>query len=279
MVSTRSRRAIVGAALAALVLSLPSPMLGADPPSVTYDPAREVADPAADAAKAAAFSKFLEASPLTVKAGAVISPQSPCPLIVGTTCTPAAAKYLTFTRYHQKTDYYCLPTSIQSILHSKFGGYVSPSVKGGQDAIYATTGKDEGKGLAYINTELKKHTRTPSDWLYASATASKWEDIWNYVIFDAGENGWPTWARVNWNDPDWPDHSGSTAVAGHASVAMGYDPTASPYKVRVYDPWSYVKSDGAFYFGPSYSSAPDSAGYWTAGTDKYYSAFIGPLWY
>ena len=229
------RRLSVAMAIPMLALVCPGAASAGGPTPVTYDPTVNVTDPAADNAKASDLASFLVGSPLVLPQGATaqVAALSPCPLIVSTTCTPASPKYLTFSSYHQKTSSYCLPASIQSILHSQFGGYVSPSVKGGQDTIYASTGTSAGSGLTYLNAEFSY----------------------------------------------WPDHSGSATSVGHASVIFGYDPSATLYTIRIYDPWSYVTSDGSFYFGPAYNATPDTAGYYDDTTARYKNAFIGPLWY
>lgn len=110
------RRLSVVLVIPVLALLTPTALSAAGPVSLTYDPSASPADPAADAGKRSDLAGFLAASPLAIgSTSGVVAPMTPCPLIVGTTCTPAAPKYLAFSQYYQKTNDYCLSASIQSV--------------------------------------------------------------------------------------------------------------------------------------------------------------------
>ena len=230
------------------------------PTSLTYDPAIVVQDPAVVAAKAADFAAFTSRQQF----------QAATPLV------PSAVT-LVMNKYHQKTTSYCLAASNQTILDTKFGGYATPSVKAGQDAIYACTGTNAETGRQCMNTELQKHARTPSDWLYTNINVTSSSSLWNYILYDVGTYSWPTFVRVNWDSPYWPDHNTGTTVVGHASDAIGYDSPSSA--VKVYDPWTYVQTDGTCYVGPGYSSSADRACHFTLTLQNYWNATLGPEWY
>jgi hypothetical protein len=274
---------VASALLVGIVLAgSPAVIVGKDPLGPVGLPADnsdlEALDPAEVAAKAADFEAFLLAHGAT---SGTVSLEAPCPLGADTVCEPGQSKTLAMNKYHQMTNAYCLPASFQTILNTKFGGYVTGGVKAGQTAIMSGINATAGaNSLLYLNNELKKHPRTPSNWVYAVASVSKWEDLWGYIIYDVGQYNWPTWVKVDWNDPLWPDHSSSSTVVGHASLAIGYVP-APTYNVVVYDPWSYIKSSGGCYFGPGYSSSPTAACSFSIKVWDYYTTTVDvhKTWY
>ncbi len=228
-------------------------------------------DAAIAAAKSIDFQAWLTLQQPTLGIETV-SPSVICPQAVGD-CDPAGDKVLSFTKYHQKTTNYCLPASIQSILQSKFGGYAGSTVKAMQDTIFASTGTNSGLGRSYINQQIASKG---ADWAYVSISVTSWQHLWSLIVYDVANYNWPTWVRVDWNSEYWPSH-GSGGPTGHASVSYGYYSAA--IQVPVYDPWTYVKSDGSCYIGPGYSASPDKACSYRMTAQDYYSAYMGPAWY
>lgn len=246
------------------------------------DPGGSPANPGTAAAyvvsKAADYQAFVEG--LGTRAGA-ISPAS-CPTIAGgissrvgpaTTCPPSSY-LLGLNKYHQKTTYYCLVAAIQSILNTKFGGYVSGGITAGQNAIATAThttsgGTIDSNGLSYTNAQLSVHTKTPSDWLYVDSSTTSASQLFSRVQYDVGD-AWPLFVMVNWNSPSWPDH-GTGGPVGHASLGIGW---VDPGTLYAYDPWSQLLSGGSCYFGPGYSSSPNNACYATLSSASYYNTTV-----
>jgi hypothetical protein len=184
----------------------------------------------------------------------------------------------TFTEYHQKTQYWCLPTTAQSILAWNFGTttYVGSNVANSQQNIANSMGNytDDATAFAYINGQFR---RWGSAFNYVPVNdKSSLSSFETRITQETDYWGEPLYVRVDVSSPYYAWTQGNRAY--HATVSIGYygygssamigDPYVDPQHTNgctptpgKYPGYSSTTSDyGCVYYGYS------SNNYWLAMT-------------
>jgi hypothetical protein len=149
---------------------------------------------------------------------------------------------LSFTIYHQKTSYYCLPAVGQSIAHDAFGGYDAPSVSAVQQEIAGamkttTGGTIDANALSWLNNSFATHGRT---WRYTPYDSGDQTTFANHVKYDVVGYNLPMYVRVQLASGHYAWRQTNPAL--HATLATGYSNSGT--NVRSADPFAHKKADG-----------------------------------
>jgi hypothetical protein len=205
-----------------------------------------------------------------------------------TTAATDSALLVWWPGFHQKTTYYCLVATVQSMAYFDieaewYYDLGSGSIKGAQDKIYSgyknpdgtkwagikaatcdasPCGADDAKALAWLNGQYKHANMS---WHYAAVTPSSASDFNNYVSFDVGASEEPTYVRVDLSTKSgtgymWyqgPNKYGHHI--DHATLVVGYNTTKKTD--TSYDPFTHTLSTGAC--STSYDPKYDVACNWT----------------
>lgn len=184
-------------------------------------------------------TSYAEAKEAEAAGGSVIGPSVVDP---GGGGSYPSSDALTFTIYHQKTAYYCVPAVGQSIAHYAFGGYTTPTVADNQQDIAeamgtTTAGTIDSNGLAWLNARFSEHDRT---WRYTQYDSGTLTTFTNHVKYDVAGYNMPMYVRVQLASGHyaWTQHTNAL----HATLATGYSNSGS--NVRSADPFAHTKADG-----------------------------------
>ena len=310
------RSALVALALAAL---LPMSALAADPiedtstfgTGIAVDPIapdNSSVPPAYLKEKNRQLKDFVKTGahpPRPVKHGAAAPQLDVLPM--SGTGVPAQAYLTWYPGFHQKTGYYCLIATVQSIAYFDleplwYRTLGSGSIRGAQDKLYygyydpdgtwnpalwvggaTNSGASDAKAVVWINRQFSSYGY---GWYYAVARRpSSTEELMTYIRFDVGVSAEPTYIRGDLSVPEYPWRQAAVKVNGkwvhalHATLAVGY--RDSDGVVRSYDPFTSPKSDGRCQKGPF--QGPDFACSWNMLADNYYDAVdknvANPIWW
>jgi hypothetical protein len=214
----------------------------------------------------------------------------------------ATSRYLSwYPGFHQKTTYYCLVATVQSIayfdLESQwYYGLGTGSILGAQNKIYngyydpdghynpgiissAPPGASDAKAIAWMNTQFSRYGYS---FYYVAVTPSSQGAFMAEIRFDVSDYE-AAYVRVDLSTPSgtgymWYQASGPRGHILHATLAVGYDDSAGT--VRSYDPFTHTTSSGCSTY---YSSSYDWACNWTITQTRYWRGMdrtVGiPLWF
>ncbi len=186
----------------------------------------------------------------------------------------ATSGYLNgYVQYHQKTNYWCLPAVMQTILRFKQGNtWITPSVLGKQTDIYNQIGTSESVALSWINARLSGFQYLAED------PKSDLPYFTSHVMADVTSFVYPTYVAVEVANTNYV--WSQSGPARHASAALGY--SSSGAYVRIGDPFTspdYSPYCATGASNPGYSSAPNYGcvyGPWEM--SKYHAAAYAQWW-
>lgn len=234
--------ALVAALIAGVALATaPSVALAADPPGTginNHGATTDAKTPAAGGytladvqAKEAALASMIKSQ------GSLLAYQ-------------ASARLSGFTPYHQKTNYQCLPATIQSIAHYLGFGWITPSVQSAQATIAAAVGTDPDDGtfdhnaLNWLNNQAASHG---DPWRYVGQTPATLDDFRYRVNADVVLWAMPTYLRVDLSVStrrfkyfQAPKANGDHVL--HATYVTGYRNSLT--NIEVADPLTYATVSG-----------------------------------
>ncbi len=308
------RSALVALALAAL---LPMSALAADPiedtstfgTGIAVDPIapdNSSVPPAYLKEKKKQFKDFVKTGarpPRPVKHGAAAPQLDVLPM--SGTGLPSQAYLTWYPGFHQKTSYYCLVATVQSIAYFDlepmwYRTLGSGSIKGAQDKLYYgyydpdgtwnpalwvggayNSGASDAKAIVWMNNQFSSYSY---GWYYAVATPSNFDQFMSYIRFDVALSAEPSYVRVDLSTPrgtgyPWYQAAKGSAHPLHATLAVGY--RDSDEVVRSYDPFTYTNSTGRCNLGSF--PGPDFACNWNMFGRRYFNGMdrtvANPMWW
>lgn len=152
---------------------------------------------------------------------------------MGVSTYPPADSLPGWKTLHQKTNSWCLPAVLESILWYKFGDkYIAGGTYAWQQKIDAIVQKQESKALPWINAQIRANGSLFYYILFVGLTSPT--DLARATQYDVVYYKFPSYAAVSVASTAYAWHQNT--VARHATLGVGY--SGSGKYVSIADPFT-----------------------------------------